>query len=225
MGVRQERRVARTRELLDAAMDLVVEDGMAGLTIGSLAERVEAAVGAIYRYFPSKTALITALQVRAVEELREVVDAALARLDASEAPREVALLAAAIAVPYAYARHLQERPARRMLINRSLAAPAPVLPEEEAFEVDAALRPVLERMVARLSAAAEAGLLEAGDARQRAMLAWAGVQGLSLFVNRDRLQPPELRSPALIAPLLEALLRGWGAEAASARAALAALAG
>ena len=91
MGVRQERRVARTRELLDAAMDLVVEDGMAGLTIGSLAERVEAAVGAIYRYFPSKTALITALQVRAVEELREVVDATLARLDASEAPEIAAV--------------------------------------------------------------------------------------------------------------------------------------
>ncbi|MEZ6185906.1 MAG: helix-turn-helix domain-containing protein, partial [Planctomycetota bacterium] len=81
MGVRQERREARTRELLDAAMELLVAEGLKGLTIGALAQQVDAAVGAIYRYFPSKTALLVALQLRAIEELRREVEAALARVD------------------------------------------------------------------------------------------------------------------------------------------------
>lgn len=220
MGVREDRRIARTAELLDAGMELVVAEGLPGLTIGALAERVNAAVGALYRYFPSKTALIAALQVRAVEELQGVVDAALAQLAAADADPDLRLLAEALAVPHAYYRDLVEHPARRLLINRSLAAPDPLLPDEEAQRVDVALRPLLERAAQGIAAAADAGLLDPGPAPARAMNAWAAVQGLSLFLLRDRLQPPELRCERLIGPQLVGLLRGWGADAEAAERAV-----
>lgn len=202
-------------------MQLIVEEGLQGLTIGSLATRVEAAVGAIYRYFPSKSALIAALQVRVVDELREVVRVELAKLAAQ--PSDAARLAAAVAAPAAYFHELVQHPARRVLINRSMGAPDPLLSEAEAEGVNAALLPLVALAAAPIGAAVESGLLRPGVDEERALLAWAGVQGLTLFLRRDRFQPAELRAERLLAPLLGTLLRGWGAEAGLVEEALALL--
>jgi len=214
VGRREERRAARRREVLDAAMEIVAAEGLPALTIARLADAVDAAVGALYRYFPGKEHLLVALQVRATDDLRAALEERLATVEraARRLDPAPAALAAAAAVPLGYLAEARRAPARHRLTSAFLASPEPVLGEAEAAEVEAAVAPILTLAAERLDAAARGGALAPGDARRRTTLAWAAVQGLTLFHNRDRLQPARLRVGALAGPLLESLLRGWGGE-------------
>ncbi len=87
------RRLAARREaIVAAACDVAAESGMAAVQIAPVAARAGIAAGTVYRYFPSKTELVTAL-VAAVS-MREV--AALANA-ATAAPGPLSALAATIA--------------------------------------------------------------------------------------------------------------------------------
>ena len=61
---RARRRQARFKAILDAAMDLLVTDGLDGLTIHQLAKAVDYTPGALYHYFASKDAIIAELQLQ-----------------------------------------------------------------------------------------------------------------------------------------------------------------
>lgn len=58
----------RQGELLDHALGLVREVGLAGLTVRRLAERVGFSEAALYRHFPNKQALLLAMIERLSEE-------------------------------------------------------------------------------------------------------------------------------------------------------------
>ena len=78
--VPKDRRV-RSREtkraaMLDAAGRLIDRVGLAGVTMQLLAEELDCAVGTIYLYFPSKAALLAALQGEAIDTLRASFDKA-----------------------------------------------------------------------------------------------------------------------------------------------------
>lgn len=60
---------SRQQEILDRVLDLVTEVGLAGLTTKRIAERVGFTEGAIYRHFPTKSALVLALIDRLEEML------------------------------------------------------------------------------------------------------------------------------------------------------------
>ena len=68
-GRRALNRAARHDQLMSAATDIVTEEGLHGLTMQAVAERVGCAVGTIYTYFDSKSALLSALQVSAIQIL------------------------------------------------------------------------------------------------------------------------------------------------------------
>ncbi len=221
MARREERRAARRREVLDAAWGLVLEGGLDGLTIAALAERVGAAVGALYRYFPGKEALVAALQTEAIGALHADLTARLRAVEGMAAERGVTRAAGALACAAApalgYLAEARRAPARHRLIAAILGAPAPVLDEATALEVERSVGALIALAAAPLEAAAQAGALEPGPPRQRTLLAWAAVQGLSSFAHRDRFVAPEERSDALAGPLLVTLLRGWGADPVAAR--------
>ena len=61
---RQER---RRRQLLDAARDLVVEGGMAALTMAALAERADTSASTLYYYLPGRDAVVDALAADLVD--------------------------------------------------------------------------------------------------------------------------------------------------------------
>jgi AcrR family transcriptional regulator len=58
---RAERNAATRREILDAAWDLVREDGLAALTMRDLGTRVGMRAQSLYVYFPSKHAIYDAM--------------------------------------------------------------------------------------------------------------------------------------------------------------------
>ena len=68
-GRRAQNRVARNNDLLGAATEIIVRDGLEGLTMQAVADSVGCAVGTIYTYFDSKSALLSALQVAAIQTL------------------------------------------------------------------------------------------------------------------------------------------------------------
>lgn len=60
--------------MLAAATELVAESGIDGLTMQALADRVDCAVGTIYTYFPSKSALIVELRGDAILTIQDSLD-------------------------------------------------------------------------------------------------------------------------------------------------------
>src|SRR5215204_997252 len=69
LGRRARNRLARHRSYLRAAQVIVARDGVEGLTMQRVADHLDCAVGTIYTYFPSKSALIAELQRTAIEKL------------------------------------------------------------------------------------------------------------------------------------------------------------
>jgi AcrR family transcriptional regulator len=70
--VPQQERAARTRSLfLDTAEKLFVEVGYDAATMTAVAERANTSIGALYRWFPDKAALGSALMVRYSQEIEE----------------------------------------------------------------------------------------------------------------------------------------------------------
>ena len=55
----------------DTAMMIVTTEGIDALTMARLASELDAAIGAVYRYFPSKGALVAQIQGQAIELLSE----------------------------------------------------------------------------------------------------------------------------------------------------------
>jgi AcrR family transcriptional regulator len=205
-------------------MRIVLTEGLEGLAIARLARALGAAVGAIYRYFDSKEALITALQEQAIGEYGAALARRLAETDAalghlSDRPRLLALTRLLLGFGY-YLEDAEAAPLRHRLLDVMLSSPAPVLPDEEARRIEGVLAPILAQVARLLEAAVSAGGLAPGDALRRSLLLWAALHGLDHFRKRDRIQPPDRQVAALLEILWRTLLVGFGGQAAEVEAAL-----
>lgn len=209
---RARRRKQRTQEMIDEAMAIVLEGGLEKLTIARLAHRLDAAVGAIYRYFPSKDVLMVALQKQAISAFHRDLEK---RLGQSPTHRNTKIRALKRLV-YACRCYLEDattEPIRHRLIDAFLSSPEALLEDDDAKEINAStISPIVELFVQRFDAAVEAGALEAGDNEQRTYVLWAGLHGLDHFRKRDRILPSKLQVKALTQATLTGLLAGWGAE-------------
>ena len=99
---RTRKREARRDHLLDLADDLVERHGVAGVTMAALAEAADYAPASLYTYFPSRSALLAALQQRALVALGAVARDHLARWDAQLRDRGVEPGLAALARLWAF---------------------------------------------------------------------------------------------------------------------------
>ena len=67
-------RAELTRAILDRAAVQLAEVGPAALSVRQIARDLEMASSAVYRYFPSRDALLTALLIRAFDDLGQAVE-------------------------------------------------------------------------------------------------------------------------------------------------------
>ncbi|MCO4760711.1 MAG: TetR/AcrR family transcriptional regulator [Myxococcales bacterium] len=213
MQRRERRRSDRKDAMLDAALALVLEDGLDALTIAKLAGRMEMAVGAMYRYFPGKSALVAALQAREVLSL--AADLRLASETAVSAAPELSpgdrAIVRAFAATRGYLRQSVEAPHRHRLIDASLSATEQLLDPDAARSVADVLGRLLEVVSTPLIEAARLGALTEGDALARTHILWAAVHGFDHLRKQDRNQPRRLRAAALVEIATIDLMRGWGA--------------
>ena len=197
------KQAARHQAIVAAARAVATEGGMAALQVAAVAERAGIATGTVYRYFPSKAELVTAL-VGATAE-REI--AAIGKAGKA-APGPLSALAAAIATF-----------ATRALRQRKLAwamIADPAEAEVEAVRV-AFRRALAEEFQTRIAAAMQAGHLPAQDvALASAALVGALVEGLigPLAPERED-DPARLRDAVQALTLLS--LRALGVVDARAR--------
>jgi AcrR family transcriptional regulator len=197
------RLAARHAAIVVAARALAAERGMAGLQIAPIAERAGIAAGTVYRYFPSKsemvTALVTSVSEREIGAMRQAADAA---------PGPLSALTAAIATFAARAL------AARRLAWAVLAEPA----DPDVAQVRIAYRRALAaEIAARLAAAISARHLPEQDADLTApALVGALIEGLvGPLAPELRDDPAKTRAAAQALTLLA--LRALGVVDARAR--------
>lgn len=211
-------REQRRERMLQAAGRLIDRDGLAGVTMQGLADELECAVGTIYLYFPSKAALVAALQGEAIETLRASYDAASHSWDDALAGeglgvgletlvRLVAFGAhwVSAGVVYADEFHLQ----RELLASRvSFEA------QGEAVHTLGVLDALLANPSRLLEAAAKAGTISRGEAPERALVWVAALNGVLQLDELQTLDRHRFRGAHLARGFTRDLLVGWGAPRA-----------
>jgi AcrR family transcriptional regulator len=70
----QARSRALMQRVLDAAEDLLANDGVEALTTTRIAAAADVAVGSLYQYFPDKRAIVDALAARYLEAFERLMD-------------------------------------------------------------------------------------------------------------------------------------------------------
>ena len=180
-----------------------------------LAEEVDAAVGTVYTYFPSKGALFAELQREAIERLtasyhlvRNRSELVLAHAGYAEPQAAVARLAvfgrfwiaAAISLP-------QESSFLHALISES----EQLVPEEEHHRVMPAALALLDEARSCVEAAAAVDAIHVDDAMNLVVRWAAALTGALLAGNLASLNPEAFDGQRLAINLQRDLLQGWGA--------------
>ena len=91
---RQRRRQETIEEVLDIAVEIMTEQGVAGLSIGEVARRMGIRPPSLYVYFPSKEAIYDAVFLRGAQSVLDHVRERTAHLDTYDGPLPEILLIA-----------------------------------------------------------------------------------------------------------------------------------
>ncbi|MBX3284189.1 MAG: TetR family transcriptional regulator [Actinobacteria bacterium] len=229
---RGRKRAARRANLLDLAAGIVERSGVSGLTMAALAEAADYAPASLYTYFPSRSALVAAVQERALVSLGAVAERHLAATDHLVATAGAAPDVAALARLCAFADLFLAAPERHpheFRLQQELLVTRGVEDVEDAGRVVPAAMGVLDAPRRLLEAAAEVGALGAQDplsdplgrpveATVARTLAWVVALNGALLTD-GLLTGMPTTGAALGTALTDALLVGWGADPDRLRAA------
>ncbi len=220
---RTRKRTARRDALLDLAADLVERSGVDGVTMAALAEAADYAPASLYTYFPSRSALLAALQQRALATLGQVARANVDSWTRSlvGVDHETASLAKLWAFSDLFLSAPDRHPREFRLQQQLLVTPGAEETQDAATVVPAAMV-VLSVPQQLLAEAASSGALESGapatdpvgepmDAGVMRTFAWVVAMNGALMVDGLTTGLPST-GPALGRELTGALLRGWGAR-------------
>ncbi len=222
---RTRKRDARRDALLDLAADLVDHHGVAGVTMTALAEAADYAPASLYTYFSSRSALLAALQDRALRTLGDIAETELATWDAlltdADVTAQVAALARLCAFSDLFLAAPQRQP-REFKLQQQLLSDIGVQDPSDAATVLPAALLVLDVPRRLLAGAVEEGALGAPDDRIAGdadadgayvrTVTWVSALNGILLVDTLTVGLPTT-SEAMGTVLTDALLRGWGADA------------
>jgi len=166
----KQRRQLRTKDaILDAARQIISEDGIDKLSMRAIADRIDYSAAGLYEYFGSKDEIITAVCLQGDQRLRQ----SMGRVDVSLPP-----MVYLIEIGLAYIDFAVKNPDHFMLMFASgLEAPAEIQaapPEESSFHI----------LVSAISRGVEAGVFltrEEFSIMDMAFMAWAVVHGISVL--------------------------------------------
>ncbi len=149
-GRRQRRHEATAEEIKQIARDLMAREGTSSLNLRAIARTMGLTPSALYRYFPSRDAILTALIVDAYDQIGETVEEAIAAAPVD--PTSTAILAGV----HAFRRWALEHPQEFALIY------GPVVPgyEPPVYEQTPAAMRTGAALLGLLVRAMEQGLLQ-----------------------------------------------------------------
>lgn len=212
-------RSRKMREILGVALELACDGGLDHLTLHRLADRMKRSVAAVYRYFPSREAVISELQRLIATHISLISNDAAVRAtkwaghEENLSPGDVTL-AAIFASAMAYEIYGKAAPRELGLVTRYLSTPDYMLPERDAAHVFDVTGDSLDELAVLFTTAQNQTALAPGDARDRAVMFWAALQGsidVLKVVGRGGWSPDE----HLTRKMIETLMIGWGADPAT----------
>ncbi len=214
--MRQQLRQEKRRRYLDAAVVIVMRDGFDGLTMGAIAREVGAAVGTIYGYFPAKGALMSELQIYAIEtivgawtEARDTWSADLTEAGLSESRLA---LAAILAFGEYFSQLRSAYPEEFRLQQMQLAERTEIFDDADLSRLIPAAAALLRCSYQVLDSAARAGAIVDPDASEdRSITLALTLNGLALIDNVPYVAEL-ISSSQLSRQLLLDLVVGWGAD-------------
>ena len=199
------RREQASERILDAAERILGAEGLEALTMQRLASELNLTVGAAYRYFPSKEAIVAALQRRVLLALASDLAAELEHeiADPLERVARIARLYASLAA---------RRPLHARLLSRMMGDPANLVDAESGAANTRVALEIGAIGVRELAAAREAGALGVGSDIERTLALFAALTGVAQTRKLERWNVPGLSADALADEVLRSLLVGWGAD-------------
>lgn len=233
MGRRARNRVARHDQLMTAAMEIVAEEGVDGLTMLAVSERVGCAVGTIYTYFDSKSSLIAALEANAIRILLDVLhqsaDIWEEALDDMDVPDDVASLVRLLATGRLFVALDRLRPREFEMLQMLLTVKQDLTTNEDRDTVLPVALALLTDINSAIEAAVIVGALRApthepyGGLDQtadtifdRTIRLVGAVNGALLAtnvgVNPERISPSVFDGHRLGLSLVHDMLLAWGAD-------------
>ncbi|MCB0961754.1 MAG: TetR family transcriptional regulator [Acidimicrobiales bacterium] len=222
---RTRKREARRDHLLDLAADLVDEHGVDGLTMAALADAADYAPASLYTYFSSRSALVAALQQRALQVLGGVASDAAEAWDRAAGAAGLEPETAALARLCAFSDLFLAAPGRHrreFRLQQQLLVTPDVEEAADAGTVVPAAMDVLGVPMRLLAEAAAVGALrpdgpvadpigEPVDVALVRTLAWVVALNGALMTDGLVTGLPTT-GVALGGQLTDALLAGWGAD-------------
>ena len=218
---------------MSAASEIVSTEGLDGLTMQAVADRVECAVGTIYTYFDSKSSLLTALQIAAIETLgtsfrrsRVMWDEDLAGSDLDEATTALVRL---VAFGHLFTNAPTLHPREFELLQVLLSTRRRETSDEDAQKVLPYALGLINEFRLLIEAAVEVGALRAeerdgsfDDHSLGRTIAWAGALNGALLVSNVATVPTDgEETAAFMGDIFDGrmlalrvgrdLLAGWGA--------------
>lgn len=186
----------RRKDLLDAGLTLFAERGIARTTVSEITQRAGVAQGTFYLHFPSKDALLFALQDRFEERIVERARGAIARAGPDWGAR---LDACVVAVFDDYERELSQHDVLFAHLPRDASR------RESGTHLGRGLTAVIADLIAEGSAA---GAFDVADVAVTALLLFSALHGgFDEFVHVG----PEVAKQRLLPPLLALFRRTVGA--------------
>jgi AcrR family transcriptional regulator len=211
---RSKRREETIARIVAGATRVLSTEGYEALTIQRLASELGYAVGALYRYFKSKDALLVAVVQRVLGELDSTTAHALAAVDAEGLAPADAALTRVIVTASAYVDLSERRPAEFGLLSSLTGDPRELLgTTDDAAPLMPSVMRLLFTVSSQFGAATAAGSLAPGDSALRTATWWASLQGVLQVRKLGRFGVVALRFDTLVVSTLSALLCGWGASA------------
>ncbi len=226
-GRRAQNRRARHDQLMAAATEIIAESGVDGLTMQAVSERVDCAVGTIYTYFTSKSALVAEIQIAALatltdsfERSREVWDV---EIEAAGLDDGLASLVRIVAFGELFTAGPSLHPREFELLQLLISTERRSVDDADTAKVAGPSLELLFSLQRLVVAAIDSGTLSlrtmpdggTDDALSRTIRWVGGLNGALLVSNAtaspDWLSADLLDGRQLALRLAEDLLLGWGA--------------
>jgi AcrR family transcriptional regulator len=185
------------RALLEEAVRTIQHDGMDGLTLRAVGERLRVSRTALYRHFADKGALLAAVARDGFTMLRTALVGAWEAGGGGRRGFE--------AMGLAYVRFAVAHPAHyRVMFGGFLARPEP--DPDLAREAGSAFQVLVDALVAQQ----DAGLVRRDDPLQLARFIWSLVHGISMLAIDGHLQHQQAEAEVLSAFAFERVRTGIG---------------
>jgi AcrR family transcriptional regulator len=209
-------RQRRTDQFLRAGLQIVTEEGFEALTMNRLSDELDTAVGSVYRYFPSKGHLVTAIQAGAIERLTEsydnsvdpVVDVVVGRSGLDP------VLVRLVVVGRWFCEAAEVLPEEVRLLQMINVRRRSMLADDGGEIVLRSAMSLLQRVADVIGKAEEAGIIRPGPALARTV-AWAAALGGVLAVEDLGRYLPGIAGEGRLGRQHNVdLCCGWGADGA-----------